>query len=250
MGRRARTRLGGWALVACGVALLLDGVLMLTWQEPLGALRQARAQAGLEERLAQQERRWAAVTGARLSAMPAAAGTDAPPLVPLPGASPARTRLSPLPQLATRPSSTALRTVAGRFGAQLEEGAPVGRLRIPSLGVDEIVVHGVRDDLLQRAPGHYPQTRLPGQGGTVGIAGHRTTYGAPLRDADDLRAGDTIELRMPYGTYRYAVTGTRIVAPAAVEVLRSRAGRERLVLTTCHPLHSSSERLVVLARRA
>ena len=54
-------------------------------------------------------------------------------------------------------------------------------------------------------PGHYPGTALPGQRGTVAIAGHRTTYGAPFRHLDDLERGDRIELAMPYGRFAYRV---------------------------------------------
>ena len=55
-----------------------------------------------------------------------------------------------------------------------------------SLGTDEIS--------LQYGPGHYMQTNLPGSGGNVGIAGHRTTYGAPFTRLDLLEVGDTIFL--------------------------------------------------------
>ena len=71
---------------------------------------------------------------------------------------------------------------------------------------------------LRRGPGHYPDTPLPGQRGTVAIAGHRTTYGAPFHDVDDLRRGDAIVLSMPYGRFTYRVQRTRIVAPTATEV--------------------------------
>ena len=227
-------RSAGWALVLAGAGLVADGVLTLTWQEPLGALRQAHAQGGLERRLLDQERRWGVVAAARST------------LAPVPSAGGARARLTPIPQLARAPDQEGL---AAAFRRELGDGDPVGRLQIPRLGVDEVVVHGTTPALLARAPGHYARTRLPGQGGTVGIAGHRTTHGAPLREADRLRRGDRIVLRTPYGRFAYAVTGTRIVAPSDVGVLRSRGGRERLVLTTCHPLRTSSQRLVVLARR-
>ena len=51
---------------------------------------------------------------------------------------------------------------------------------------------------LQKGPGHYPETPFPGQGGTVGIAGHRTTYLAPFRHIDSMEKGDRIYLEMPY----------------------------------------------------
>ena len=39
----------------------------------------------------------------------------------------------------------------------------------------------------------------------MGIAGHRTTNGAPFRDIDKLEPGDEIRVEMPYGTFIYEV---------------------------------------------
>ena len=100
---------------------------------------------------------------------------------------------------------------------------------------------------LRRGPGHYPDTPLPGQRGTVAIAGHRTTYGAPFHDVDDLRRGDAIVLSMPYGRFTYRVQRTRIVEPTATEVTDP-VGYDRLVLSACHPLYSAAQRIIVFAR--
>ena len=98
-----------------------------------------------------------------------------------------------------------------------------------------------------RGPGHYPGTPLPGARGTVAIAGHRTTYGAPFRQLDQLKPGDTIELTMPYGRFTYRVEQRRIVPPTATWVTH-RVGYDRLVLSACHPLYSAAKRIVVFAR--
>ena len=108
-------------------------------------------------------------------------------------------------------------------------------------------MEGTEADDLRKGPGHYPATPLPGQRGTIGIAGHRTTYGAPFHDIDDLRPGDRIELAMPYGSFTYRVERTRIVPPTATEVT-DRVGYDRLVLSACHPLYSAAQRIVVFAR--
>ena len=76
---------------------------------------------------------------------------------------------------------------------------------MPSIGVSSVVVAGTDTASLRLGPGHYPGTPLPGARGTVAIAGHRTTYGAPFRKLDKLARGDRIEVRMPYGTFVYAV---------------------------------------------
>jgi len=109
------------------------------------------------------------------------------------------------------------------------------------------VVEGTDTGDLRKGPGHYPETPLPGERGTVGIAGHRTTYGAPFRTIDKLRRGDAIVVDMTYGRFVYRVEKTRIVEPTEVSVKR-RVDHERLILSACHPLYSAAQRIVVFAR--
>jgi sortase A len=127
------------------------------------------------------------------------------------------------------------------------EGDPLGKVVIPSIGAKFVFVKGTSTADLERGPGHYTDTALPGSRGTVGIAGHRTTYLAPFRHIDDLEPGDRVELHMPYGNFAYTVSGKQIVSPGDVSVLRHRSG-DWLVLTACHPLYSAAQRIVVSAR--
>jgi sortase A len=141
-----------------------------------------------------------------------------------------------------------LRERALAFGRhERRDGRAIAELRIPRLGLRDVVVRGTDPVDLRRGPGFLTSTALPGLGSTTAIAGHRTTYGAPFRHLDALRRGDAITLRLPYGTFRYAVEGHRVVAPDDLAVLR-RLGRERLVLSACHPLYSAAQRIVVTAR--
>jgi sortase A len=126
-------------------------------------------------------------------------------------------------------------------------GDPVARLEIPRIGVDEIVVSGVGVEELKNGPGHYPQTPLPGQPGNAAIAGHRTTYGAPFFNIDQLTPGDEIIATTFAGRFVYRVTGTVVVAPTDVAVLAGTTD-PRLTLTSCHPLYSASSRIVVTAQ--
>ena len=126
-------------------------------------------------------------------------------------------------------------------------GDALGRIRIPAIDSSEFIVEGTDQDNLRKGPGHYPSTPLPGERGTVAIAGHRTTYGAPFRDLDKLEPGDRIDVDMPYRTFVYRVERTQIVDPSALWVTR-RVGHDRLVLSACHPLYSAAERLIVFAR--
>jgi sortase A len=126
-------------------------------------------------------------------------------------------------------------------------GDALGKLLIPSIGVSEYVVEGTDADNLRKGPGHYPETPLPGQRGTVAVAGHRTTYGAPFRNLNDLKPGERIVFELPYGTFVYRVDKTQIVDDSALWVTRP-VGHPQLVLTACHPLYSAAQRIVAFAR--
>jgi sortase A len=136
--------------------------------------------------------------------------------------------------------------LADLFERRLEVGEPIGRIRIAAIDADYVVVQGTEEADLKRGPGHYPDTALPGQGRTVAIAGHRTTYGAPFNQIDKVDAGDQVILEMPYGAFTYEVTETRIVDPDQTGIVRD-VGHDRLVLTSCHPLYSAAERYAVIA---
>ena len=114
-------------------------------------------------------------------------------------------------------------------------------------GLDIVVVQGTDEASLQKGPGHYSATPYPGEGGTVGIAGHRTTYLAPFRHIDSVEAGDRIVLTLPYATLDYEVQKTAIVDDQDRAVVRP-VGYERLVLSACNPLYSAEQRYIVFAR--
>jgi sortase A len=87
---------------------------------------------------------------------------------------------------------------------------------------------------------------MPGERELVYVAGHRTTYGAPFSDIDDLRAGDRVIVEVPYGTFEYRVTRHRIVDEHELSVLRTKH-REELALQACHPRFFASHRYIVYA---
>jgi sortase A len=124
------------------------------------------------------------------------------------------------------------------------EGDPVGKIEIPKIGLTAFVVEGVAVDDLKEGPGHYPETPFPGQKGNASIAGHRTTYGAPFANVDDLAVGDKIVVTTVQGTFTYGVSDTQIVTPDQVEVLND-FGDNRITLTACHPKYDLSHRIVV-----
>lgn len=125
-------------------------------------------------------------------------------------------------------------------------GEAVAFLRIPSLGVDEVVFSGDERPILNKGPGHMERTPLPGQPGNSVISGHRTTYGRPFYDLDLLQPGDVVETETKAGVHRYEVRETIVVKPNEIWVTDPRPGGW-LTLITCNPRFSARERLVVFA---
>lgn len=214
--RRRVLRALSTVLIVTGTLVLVDAILTVTWQEPLTAYVSGRAQDDLEDDLADLR-----------------AG----------GPTPAESRA-----LRSYPAgSTRLEYLARSLRRRVPPGGAVARLRIPRIDVDTVVVQGTDPGDLRKGPGIYDRSSFPGSGGTTGIAGHRTTYGAPFRHVDELERGDRIVLELPYGTFEYAVERSRIVEPTEVSILDP-VGYDRLVLSACHPLFSAAQRIVVFAR--
>jgi sortase A len=126
-------------------------------------------------------------------------------------------------------------------------GDAVAQIRIPKIGVTRYVVEGVGVPDLKKAPGHYPQTPMPGQLGNAAIAGHRTTYGQPFYRLNELEPGDEINIKTLQGDFTYVVDRTTVVNPNQTEVLDQTPDEARLTLTTCEPRFSARKRLVVSA---
>ena len=128
-------------------------------------------------------------------------------------------------------------------------GKAVAILRIPDIEVNYVVVEGTDTESLKKGPGHYSWTAYPWENtGAVGIAGHRTTYGAPFWSLNELTAGDRIVLATEYGIFNYRVSHKRIIDPSNASVLDP-TEKPTLVLTTCNPRFSAAERLIVFADR-
>lgn len=203
-------------LILAGLLLLLDVGLTLVWQEPVSSLYAQYRQDALADDLEELSR---------------------PDLRPA--------EVEALKRLPLDKDRAAF--LARALKRRTDTGDAIGRIRIPEIDVSKVVVEGTDGGSLRKGPGHYPETPLPGIRGTVAIAGHRTTYGAPFRDLDKLERGDLIVLEMPYGRFEYRVQEERIVDPSATWVTK-RVGHDRLVLTACHPKYSAAQRIVTFAR--
>lgn len=204
-------------LIVTGVLLVLDAGLTVVWQEPLTAIYGKVRQGEL---------------GGDLDKLNKAPLTN--------------TERGVLEQL--RSDRQRIAFLARSMRRNAEEGQAIGRLRIPQIQANYVMVEGTDAGPLRKGPGHYPDTPFPGMPGTVAVAGHRTTYLAPFNKLDKLRRGDKVRLEMPYATLTYRVERTRIVKPTALWVTR-RVGYDRLVMTACHPKYSAAQRIVVFARQ-
>ena len=119
---------------------------------------------------------------------------------------------------------------------QANLGKPVESLavlRIPSLHLEVPVLEGTDAVTLNRGVGRIAGTSLPGEGGNIGIAGHRDGF---FRRLKNIRTGDAIELATISGTDVFVVDRIRITSPTDVSVLRPRT-KHSLTLVTCYPFY-------------
>ncbi|MFG1675268.1 class E sortase [Micromonospora sp. NPDC049282] len=133
------------------------------------------------------------------------------------------------------------------------EGKPVAGLYIPKLDKHWVVVEGVSPDDIRYAPGHYPDSAMPGQVGNFSVAGHRIR--STFWRLDELKTDDTILVETKTEWLVYRVYQQRIVKPSQVEVVApvpgrpgSRATEKLLTLTTCNPKFDNYQRLIIHAR--
>lgn len=157
-----------------------------------------------------------------------------------PGTAPASVAPTVLPALGT-PIDPPLDTHAD------EPVIELGRLAIPALGVDMAMYEGIRMPTLDRGPGHWPGSAMPGQPGNVVVGGHRTSKHAVFRHVDELVAGDEIVFTDPDGAQHvYVVSRTEVVEPSAVWIVDPTESPEA-TLFACHPPGSTRERIIVFS---
>jgi sortase A len=203
-------------LITAGIVVLADAGLTLVWQEPFSAAYGAFKQSQAADQLNELESQYPAP--ADLAAIAGVRGDTAK-----------------------------ARILADRFEPHLQEGHAIGRIKIDRIGLNMVVIQGTDTASLEKGPGHYRVTSIPGQPGTVAIAGHRTTYLAPFRHIDEIRNGDEIRIGMPYAAFTYVVQRHEVVDPGDVGIIKP-VGFDQLVLTACHPPYSAAHRYAVFAK--
>lgn len=211
-----RRRLGTLLIVA-GVGVLAWVLVTWQWNDPITSLYTRWQQSRLDDAYAEVVRREA----------------TRPP-VAIPGSDP-------------REARAAVQRAARRYRKNAPTGAAIGRIVVPRLGLDMVLVNGTDTGTLKKGPGRDARTFMPGEGELVYIAGHRTTYLAPFAHLDRLEAGDRIKLEMPYATFLYRVMRHRIVDDQDLSVLESHS-REEVALQACHPRFFATQRYIVWAK--
>jgi sortase A len=121
------------------------------------------------------------------------------------------------------------------------------RVSIPKIKLRAMVVEGTSRKQLLVGLGHLKQTPTPGENGNSVITAHRDTF---FRHIHELTKGDEVLVERGGNTYRYEVTGKKIVSPSDLSVLRPQKGKH-LTLITCYPTYyigPAPERLVVFSK--
>jgi sortase A len=160
-----------------------------------------------------------------------------------------------------------LRALPAGTVPHLPVGSGIANLYIPRLGRDYAwtIVEGTSAADLEKGPGHYPFSALPGQVGDFAIAGHRVGKGQPFLDLDQLRPADAVVIETAAHWYVYrvlprsggpdGVPWREIVDPtdgATVAAVpghpRARPAARLLTMTTCTPKFTAAKRMVIHAR--
>jgi LPXTG-site transpeptidase (sortase) family protein len=161
--------------------------------------------------------------------------------------------LAPAPTGSPSPAATGEAAQPAPVPLGPPPGHAIARLYLPKLGKYWVVVEGVGLDDIRYAPGHYPNSAMPGQVGNFSVAGHRNP--ATFWELDRVAAGDVVVVETRDTWYVYRVTRNHIVDPGAVEVVAPVPGQPgveptdpMLTLTTCHPKWDNDQRLIVHAQ--
>ncbi|MGH2750925.1 MAG: sortase [Actinomycetota bacterium] len=139
------------------------------------------------------------------------------------------------------------------FAVRGEGKIALGSIEIPSIGVNTKFFSGVTDEVVERGPGLWPGTPLPGAPGNSVFAGHRTTFTAPFADLDLLSEGDVVKTSVGQNkTIDYEVYNSTVVPEAeyvdfVLEQPKNRNART-ITMLACTPKGQRTHRIVVQAR--
>jgi sortase A len=219
---RRLARITGTTMIVAGALSIAWAILVWQWQDPFTALYTKYEQHKLASSYSHSFADYRPPAAVRRARMPA--------------------NVSPKVAEAKRISEDAT-----AYRLALKEGEPVGRMIVPRLGLNMVVVNGTSHDDLTKGPGREMHTYMPGENNLVYVAGHRTTYLAPFSHIDSLKPGDPVTFELPYATFHYVITGHRIVTADDVSVLNP-THHEELILQACHPRFFATHRYLAYAK--
>ncbi|MDQ8057638.1 class D sortase [Bacillus velezensis] len=111
-------------------------------------------------------------------------------------------------------------------------GEAVGILEIPKINAELPIVEGTDADDLEKGVGHYKGSYYPDENGQIVLSGHRDTV---FRRTGELKKGDQLKVKLPYGSFSYEIDKTKIVDQADKSIITLQHNKEELILTTCYP---------------
>lgn len=146
-------------------------------------------------------------------------------------------------------------------GASIE---PVDReftLVVPKVGINAAVIPSVNPanpgqymEALKRGIAHASTSFFPDEDGTVYLFSHSTNYDWFVRDLNavfyllkNLSDGDLMVIFYKGRQYTYRLREKRITKPSEVSYLVPQPGKKTLILQTCWPPGSTTERLLLFA---
>jgi sortase A len=189
------------------------------------------------------------VVGAAVSLIPEAStqtaeASDLPTLAIEPSTTttlaPTTTTMAPAPAPETTPVAPPPAKAANAPAPIVQ----VGEIQIPKIGLNHKVFEGISLTVINKGPGHWPGSAMPGQLGNAVFAGHRTTYSKPFNKLNELVPGDEIIFHTADGTFVYTMTKTEIVKPTDVWIVDPTPDAT-ITLFACHPPGSARQRIVV-----
>lgn len=210
-----------WLLIVLGSLALADALVTVVWQEPISALYASFRQSSLEGQLHEIE-------------------SKTPPLAEIEAVD------------RVKDERQRVRMLARRMERRTPRGSAIGRIDIPAIGSNFVLIDGTGTSELESGPGLYSKRGFgvvfPGAHGTTAIAGHRTTFLEPFKHIAELHRGERIFITMPYARLTYTITAHRSVLPDDIAAVVARKPYTRLVLSSCTPEFSAQERYLVYAR--
>jgi sortase A len=120
----------------------------------------------------------------------------------------------------------------------------VWRIYIPKINLGAALVRGISASQLKKGPGVYPEGVDPGEHGNLCIAGHRNAYGFWFWHLDKVLPGDLIYITVGSTAYVYETQRNFVVAKNDWSVIAP-TDYDAVTLTTCHPIGSTEQRLIV-----